>query len=79
VVIFAAEDGGNDNIVIFGEGQIADLGKCDFDNKASRWSWAYIGSPTRSEERPGDPSKPGNQPPAKQPGGNQPGGQPREP
>ncbi|HVP73413.1 MAG TPA: hypothetical protein VMS30_06710 [Phycisphaerales bacterium] len=79
VVIFAAEDGGNDNIVIFGEGQIADLGKCDFDNKASRWSWAYIGSPTRSEERPGDPNKPGNQPPAKQPGGNQPGGQPREP
>ena len=80
VAILAAEDGGNHNIVVFGEGQIADLGKSDFDNRASRWSWAYIGSPTRSEERPRDPAStpPGtrdpNQPPAKQPSGN-----PREP
>jgi hypothetical protein len=68
IVIFAAEDGGNDNLVIFGEGQNPDLGQCDFDNKASRWSWAYIGSPMKdsggmkprdpNDMRPRDPNNP---------------------
>jgi hypothetical protein len=64
VVIFAAEDAGNDNLVIFGEGQNADLSQCDFDNKASRWSWAYIGSPMRDpgDMRPRDPSTPSGNP-----------------
>lgn len=65
VVILAAEDGGNDNIVLFGEGQYSDLGSVDFDNQASRWSWAHIGAASRDMDKPRDP----NQPPARQPGG----------
>jgi hypothetical protein len=45
VIILAAEDGGNDNIILFGEGQNPDLSVCNFDNRASRWSWAFIGAP----------------------------------
>ena len=73
IVMFSAEDGGNRNIVIFGEGQNADLGAIGFDNRASRWTWANIGTPkgmsppaggdTREKPKPDAPS----QPPPRQP------------
>jgi hypothetical protein len=67
VLLLSAEDGGNNNIVIFGEGQCADLSKCNFDNRASRWSWAYIGAQGAGkapgegrpqQPQPRDPSRP---------------------
>lgn len=63
IVMFSAEDNGNNNIIIFGEAQNPDLGICGFDNRASRWSWAYIGSAkTKTPDRD----------PGKQPGGSRP-------
>lgn len=55
IVILAAEDGGNDNIILFGEGQNPDLAACDFNNRASRWSWAYIGAPSMKDAKPNMP------------------------
>lgn len=61
IVILSAEDAGNDNIVLFGEGQYSDLGSVDFDNQASRWSWAHIGAaamPGGEQPKPRDPATP---------------------
>ena len=52
IVLFSADDDGGNNIAIFGQGQNADLGAIDFDNRASRWTWANIGgSPDLPEGR----------------------------
>jgi hypothetical protein len=54
IVLFSAKDDGTNDIVIFGEGQYPDLSKINFDNSASRWSWAYIGS-NETGNRPHEP------------------------
>lgn len=47
VVVTFYEDasGKKDRVSIWGKGQLSDLGLWDFNDKVSRWSWAYVGAP----------------------------------
>ena len=38
-------DGGKQQVALWGNGQVSDLDVWDFNDKASRWAWHYIGSP----------------------------------
>jgi hypothetical protein len=38
-------DGGKQQVALWGSGEIADLDVWDFNDKASRWAWHYVGSP----------------------------------
>jgi hypothetical protein len=49
VMLYEDADGKKDRVAIWGKGQVSDLDGWDFNDKASRWSWAYIGEPTKSE------------------------------
>ncbi len=49
IVLLSAKDDGTSDIVLFGKAQYDDLAKCDFNNCASRWSWAYIGKPAMGD------------------------------
>jgi hypothetical protein len=51
IVLLSAKDDGTNNIVLFGKGQYTDLAACDFNNYASRWTWAYIGQPKTADNR----------------------------
>jgi hypothetical protein len=47
VVVMFHQDaqGDKQQVAIWGNGQVADLDVWDFNDKASRWAWHYIGSP----------------------------------
>jgi hypothetical protein len=45
VLMYEDADGKKDRVAIWGKGQVDDLDIWDFNDKASRWSWAYIGDP----------------------------------
>lgn len=45
VMFYQDADGGKQQVPIWGNGQVADLDIWDFNDKASRWAWYYIGSP----------------------------------
>ena len=49
VLLYEDVDGKKDRVAIWGQGQISNLDTWDFNDKASRWSWAYIGEPRKSE------------------------------
>jgi hypothetical protein len=53
IVILSANDDGSNCLVLFGEGEYADLGKCNFDNRASRWSWTRLTA--RGTDKPAKP------------------------
>jgi hypothetical protein len=44
VLLHQDADGRKQQAAIWGEGQIEDLDVWDFNDKASRWSWAYVGA-----------------------------------
>lgn len=46
VILYEDADGRKARVAIWGKGQMANLGRWDFNDKVSRWSWAYIGSET---------------------------------
>jgi hypothetical protein len=48
VMLYEDADGKKDRVAIWGKGQLSDLNLWDFNDKVSRWSWAYIGSPEKS-------------------------------
>ena len=55
IVLLSADDNGNNNLALFGSGQYADLDPSGFNNRASRWAWAYIGDAASNHgERPDD-------------------------
>ena len=45
VQLYDRPDGKNNRVAIWGAGEMSDLGGWDLNDKASRWSWAYIGAP----------------------------------
>jgi len=45
VTMYQDGDGKKQRITIWGKGQVGDLDVWDFNDKVSRWSWAYIGDP----------------------------------
>lgn len=46
IIVFNQDaDGGKQQVAIWGNGQVSDLDVWDFNDKASRWAWHYIGSP----------------------------------
>jgi hypothetical protein len=52
VMFYQDANGKKQQVAVWGQAQLADLDAWDFNDKASRWSWAYIGSPTRSRVTP---------------------------
>ena len=47
VLLHEHPDGKGDRVAIWGGGQMSDLGAWRFNDKGSRWSWAYIGQPAK--------------------------------
>jgi len=45
VVLYQDAGGGKQQTAIWGRGEIADLDTWDFNDKASRWTWSYVGAP----------------------------------
>lgn len=45
VTLYEDADGKRDRVSVWGKGQLADLDLWDFNDKVSRWSWAYVGAP----------------------------------
>ena len=45
VTLYEDADGKKDRVSIWGSGQIDSLDVWDFNDKVSRWSWAYVGTP----------------------------------
>jgi hypothetical protein len=71
IVLLADDQDNSQHLGIWGQGQFADLGKCDFDDEASRWYWAYVGEPAGGmkpgdNNRPGE-NRPGSTPPPREP------------
>ncbi|MCI0366127.1 MAG: hypothetical protein L0Y44_12095 [Phycisphaerales bacterium] len=44
VILYQDADGDKQQVPIWGNGQVANLDVWDFNDKASRWAWYYIGS-----------------------------------
>jgi hypothetical protein len=53
VIIMLYQDAGGkkQQVAIWGEGELADLDLWDFNDKISRWSWAYVGAPAGNSPR----------------------------
>jgi len=45
VMLYQDAGGSKQQVAVWGQGQLADLDAWDFNDKASRWSWAYVGGP----------------------------------
>lgn len=74
VMFYQDASGKKQQVGIWGHGEVADLDIWDINDKASRWSWAYIGSPARitpPKVTPPKvtPPKPPTPPQRRQPGG----------
>jgi len=52
ILLYQDADGKKQQVAIFGEGEIADLDLWDFNDKISRWSWAYVGAPATAATSP---------------------------
>jgi len=48
VTLYEDADGKKDRVSVWGKGQLNDLDLWDFNDKVSRWSWAYVGAPPTS-------------------------------
>jgi hypothetical protein len=44
VMLYENPDGKRNRVALWGSGEVSDLGSWDLNDKASRWSWAYIGA-----------------------------------
>jgi hypothetical protein len=70
VIVLLYEDaGGEENqVAVWGLGEVADLDVWDFNDKVSRWAWAYVGTPHKlpPPSNPDDPAnhRPGRTPPS---------------
>jgi len=66
IVLLSKNDDGTETIGLWGKGQVADLGDWDFNNAASRWTWAHIGAANGNNggmrPTPNRPEQPGMRP-----------------
>ena len=53
VLLYQDAGGGKQQTAIWGRGEINELDKWDFNDKASRWTWSYVGAPNGASETPG--------------------------
>jgi hypothetical protein len=74
VMLYQDADAGKQQMAIWGQGEMKDLDILDFNDKASRWSWAYVGAPMTekpavppSSSPPRQPKTPPTSPPNSEP------------
>jgi hypothetical protein len=75
VMLHQTGDAEKQQVALWGSGQVKDLDVWDFNDKASRWSWSYVGSPaaTKPTTPPSTPpAMPSNPPPRTPPPSNPP-------
>jgi hypothetical protein len=65
VMLYQDANGKKQQIGLWGQGQVKDLDLFDFNDKASRWSWAYVGTaPTMAPKSPNRTMPPDRSPPS---------------
>jgi hypothetical protein len=52
VTLYQDAAGRNQSVALWGQGEVRDLDVWDFNDKASRWSWTYVGAPTAKPHTP---------------------------
>jgi hypothetical protein len=61
VTLHQTGDGEKQQIALWGQGQVKDLDVWDFNDKASRWAWSYVGAPSSTPNAP-PPARPSDRP-----------------